>query len=166
LADAVHIRPARADDAGWILELVPRLHEFGPPPWRTVEQMNAGERADLTQALSSLTDTSNDTSNDPASVFLVAEQGASGVPIGFLYAATLIDFFTGEPHAHIKDVVISAAGEGQGAARRLMEAAEAWTRERGYRFITLSVFPENRRALQLYQRSGYSTDVLRMLKMV
>jgi len=155
---SVHIRAARPDDLTWILELVPRLHEFGPPPWRTVEQMNAAERADLTQALSSLTDLS--------SVVLVAERESSGAPLGFLYAATAVDFFTGEPHAHIKDVVLSAEGEGQGAARLLLAAAEAWTREPGYRFITLSVFPENRRALQLYERTGYSTDVVRMLKTV
>jgi N-acetylglutamate synthase-like GNAT family acetyltransferase len=43
----VTIRRATSDDMDWILALVPRLHEFGPPPWRTVEQMNTAERADL-----------------------------------------------------------------------------------------------------------------------
>jgi GNAT superfamily N-acetyltransferase len=46
----------------------------------------------------------------------------------------------------------------------LLSAAEDWAKRRGDRFITLSVFPQNRRALQLYEHVGYSTDVLRMLK--
>ena len=28
----ISIRPAGTDDIGWIAALVPRLHEFGPPP--------------------------------------------------------------------------------------------------------------------------------------
>ena len=32
----IHIRPARPDDVDWITALVPRLHEFGPPPRRGV----------------------------------------------------------------------------------------------------------------------------------
>jgi ribosomal protein S18 acetylase RimI-like enzyme len=152
------VRNAQADDEPWLLGLVPRLHEFGPPRWRTVEQMNAAERADLTNALHHL-------END-SSVLFVAERESDRVRVGFLYAATLVDFFTGEQHAHIKDIVVAKEGEGQGCGRVLLAAAEKWAKERGYRFITLSVFPENRRAVELYERIGYETDVLRMLKTV
>lgn len=157
-SSSIAIRSARADDLAWIVELVPRLHEFGPPPWRTIDQMNAAEHADLTRALASL--------DDAAALFAVAERQPDGVPLGFVYVGTSVDFFTGEQHAHVKDLVVAKAGEGQGVARRLLDAADGWTRERGYRFITLSVFPDNARALQLYERAGFRTDVLRMLKQV
>jgi ribosomal protein S18 acetylase RimI-like enzyme len=68
--------------------------------------------------------------------------------------------------AHIKDVVVTKEGEAQGCGRLLLVAAEEWAKRRAYRFITLSVFPENHRAVELYQRAGYETDVLRLLKTV
>jgi ribosomal protein S18 acetylase RimI-like enzyme len=154
----IKTRHAQPDDASWILSLVPRLHEFGPPRWRTVEQMNAGEHADLSNALNHL--------EDEASVLFVAEREADEARLGFLYATTAVDFFTSERHAHVKDVVVAAEGEGQGCGRVLLAAAEEWARTRGHRFITLSVFPGNRRAFDLYERIGYETDVLRMLKLL
>lgn len=152
------LRRARVDDADWILALVPRLHEFGPPAWRTVQEMNAAERADLRSALASL--------DDNTMTLLVAVRSEDEAPLGFLYTATTVDFFTGERHAHVKDVVVAREGEGHGVARRLLSAAEEWAKARGYRFITLSVFPQNRRAVDVYERAGYSTDVLRMLKLL
>jgi ribosomal protein S18 acetylase RimI-like enzyme len=120
--------------------------------------MNAAERADLLNALNHL--------QDDASVLFVAEREVDRARVGFIYATTAVDFFTGEQHAHIKDIVVAKEGEGQGCGRVLLAAAEDWARARGYRFITLSVFPENRRAVELYERVGYETDVLRMLKTV
>jgi ribosomal protein S18 acetylase RimI-like enzyme len=155
---SVLVRPAHPDDAPWVSALVPRLHEFGPPRWRTAEQMNAAERADLQLALDNL--------NDDSSVFLVAVRESDQTRLGFVYAATLVDFFTGERHAHIKDIVVAKEGEGQGCGRLLLAAAEDWAKSRGYRFITLSVFPDNRRALELYEHVGYEIDVLRMLKTI
>lgn len=151
------MRPATEDDAEWIVSQVPRLHEFGPPPWRTIEQMNAGEIADLRAVLAR--------GDDPDRFFVIAQR-SEGTPLGFLYADTLTDFFTGERHAHIKDIVVAREGEGQGAGRALMDAAETWSRSRGYRFVTLSVFPNNTRALELYGRLGFQTDVHRMLKLL
>src|SRR6185295_3090009 len=52
----VVLRPATADDWDWIVSEVPRLREFGPPPWRTPEQMDAGEIADLRDAFEQLDD--------------------------------------------------------------------------------------------------------------
>lgn len=150
------IRPATAADADWIVSQVPRLHEFGPPPWRTVEQMNAGEIADLRGALERLT--------DPERHFVIAER--DGVRLGFLYVVTLTDFFTGERHAHISDIVVAREGEGQGVGRALMSEAERWAQERGHRVLTLSVFPNNTRARTLYTRLGFHTDVERMLKVL
>ena len=154
----ITIRNAQLDDATWVLSLVPRLHEFGPPRWRTVEQMNLAERDDLLNALHHL--------DDESSAFLIAERESDRVPLGFVYVATAVDFFTRENHAHIKDIVVAKEGEGQGCGRALLAAAEAWAKKRGSRVITLSVFPENRRAVELYKRVGYETDVLRMLKTI
>jgi ribosomal protein S18 acetylase RimI-like enzyme len=152
------LRPVTPDDAEWVFSEIPRLHEFGPPPWRTVEQMNAGERVDIGAGL--------DKRDAGDRLFLIAERTTDGVRLGFVYATTLVDFFTAENHGHISDVVVTREAEGQGVGRALMDAAEAWGRERGYRLMTLGVFPQNQRALMLYERLGYRTDVIRMLKVL
>lgn len=158
MPDSLLLRPATADDADWIVSQVPRLHEFGPPPWRTVEQMNAGEMADLRDGLAR--------GGDPERLFVIAEREGDGHRLGFVYVTTQTDFFTGERHGHISDIVVAREGEGQGVGRSLMNAAEAWARSRGHRFVTLGVFPDNTRALTLYQRLGFRTDALRMLKVL
>lgn len=45
--------------------------------------------------------------------------------------------------------VLFARSEGQGVGRALMDAAETWSRSRGHRFVTLSVFPNDTRALRM-----------------
>jgi ribosomal protein S18 acetylase RimI-like enzyme len=102
--------------------------------------------------------------DDPERLFVIALRD-DGVRVGFLYVTTLTDFFTGERHAHISDLVVSREGEGVGVGRALMDAADQWSRQQGHRFVTLSVFPDNRRALALYERLGFQTDVFRMLKL-
>jgi ribosomal protein S18 acetylase RimI-like enzyme len=154
----IDLRPATADDWDWIVSQVPRLREFGPPPWRTAEQMDTGEIADLRAAFEQL--------DDPDRLLLIAARAANRDRLGFLYVVTLTDFFTRERHAHVSDLVVARDGEGQGVGRALMSAADAWARTRGHRFVTLSVFPDNRRALALYERLGFRTDVFRMLKLL
>jgi ribosomal protein S18 acetylase RimI-like enzyme len=48
----------------------------------------------------------------------------------------------------------------------LVRAAEAWTRVRGWRRLTLGVFQSNTRAGALYERLGYGIDTLRLVKVL
>ena len=45
-----------------------------------------------------------------------------------------------------------------------MEAAEAWARDRGYRFLSLDVFAHNLHAVRFYERRGFQAETLRMVK--
>jgi ribosomal protein S18 acetylase RimI-like enzyme len=45
-----------------------------------------------------------------------------------------------------------------------MAHAEAWTRDRGYTRLTLSVFETNRRAQGLYERAGFVPEMRRYVK--
>ena len=156
------IRPAAPADREWILSIVPRLHEFGPPPWRPVARMDAAEIGAVAAAL--------DDPRDDAAV-LVAED-ASGSPAsratprGFVYVVTAADFFTGESHGHVFDIVVARDGEGRGAGRALLEAAERWARERGYRLLTLNVFVGNERAREVYERAGFEPELTKMVKVL
>lgn len=151
----VTIRKAAATDAAWIRGLIPRLHEFGPPAYRPTESMNEAEANATVAAIGS----------DPSlRDVLVAEVG--GTPAGFVHLETGTDFFTREKHGHVSVIIVAPEAEGSGVGRALLDAAEAWTRERGYRFITLNVFEQNAGARRLYDKAGYGIDMLRYLKLV
>jgi ribosomal protein S18 acetylase RimI-like enzyme len=150
----IRIRRARPDDAGWIVALAPRLHEFGPPAWREVDSMNAAVQADLTRELAN---------PGPGAAILAAED-SGGTPLGFISLKTDRDYFTGVPVGHVSDLVVARAGEGRGVGRALLEAAERWAREAEYPWLTLHVFEDNSRARRLYEQAGYVVEWIRMLK--
>jgi diamine N-acetyltransferase len=87
----------------------------------------------------------------PDELFLIAEDDA-GAPVGFAYAVTGSDFFTGEPYLHVSEIATVRRGGGVGAV--LMDAVEARARERGYRFVTLNVVDENAAGRRFYERHG------------
>ncbi len=157
MTDQLRIRPAMADDAAWLLPMSSRLHDFGPPPFRPRDQMDEAVALDIGGSLGSADET--------VAVF-VAEDSASGRPLGFAHIKTFTDYFTAEPHGHISDLVVAAGAEGRGVGSALMAAAEEWSRARGHRLLTLNVFDENRRARSLYDRLGYQPDTLRMVKVL
>ena len=150
----VHVRAATAADREFMVEIVPRLRAFGPPPLRPPDAMDAAEVEALERALDDPT---------PDAVLLVAELEGVG-PAGVAYALTATDYFTHERHGHLSILIVSAEGEGKGVGRALLDGVEAWSAAQGYRFITLSVFPDNRRARAVYERAGYTVDVVRYLK--
>jgi ribosomal protein S18 acetylase RimI-like enzyme len=157
MSDAIiHIRPARPDDSAWILPLAPRMHEFGPPPWREVAVMDAAVAEQWAHELAN---------PSPGSAFLVAE-AASGGPLGFVWLKTERDYFIDRPVGHVIDIAVMPAAEGRGVGRTLLEAAERWAAERGYAWLTLHVFEGNDRARRLYENMGYEPEWTRMLKRV
>ena len=94
----VRIRPARPDDAEWIIPLGHRMHEFGPPPWRDVRVMDDAVATQWARELASPT---------AGSAFLVAED-ALGSPVGFMAscALTLVaTLFLPETHRIALDAV-------------------------------------------------------------
>jgi ribosomal protein S18 acetylase RimI-like enzyme len=150
----LHIRPARPDDAGWITSLAPRMHEFGPPPWRDVSVMDDAVAAQWARELAN---------SASGSTFLVAED-ALGIPVGFVWCKTERDYFIDMPVGHVVDIAVTRAGEGRGIGRALLAAAERWAEDAGYPWITLHVFEGNDRARRLYEKVGYVPEWTRMLK--
>jgi GNAT superfamily N-acetyltransferase len=151
---ALRVRPARVADGEFILPLVPRLAEFGPPPWRDAAVMTAAESAVIVEALRA-------PSADEA--IFVAEDG-DAQPQGFIHLVTATDYFTSAAHGHISALVVAPTGEGRGVGRALMGAGEEWARSRGYRLLTLNVFARNSHALKFYERLGYGADTLKYAK--
>src|SRR5262245_51542191 len=152
----IRIRRAGAADRHWIAALAPRLHEFGPPPWRELAVMNAAVVEGLERELESPT---------PGSAIFAAEDPA-GRPVGFVSLRTDRDYFTNVPFGHVVDLVVAPEGEGRGVGRALLSAAERWAEDLGYPWLTLHVFAGNDRARRVYEKRGYVVEWTRMLKRI
>ena len=153
-ATSIVIRPARSDDAPFVLGLVPHLAAFGPPAWRSVEQMIETDTLVLGRALDA-----------PAAdaIVLIAEDGAAR-PLGFVHLVADTDYYSRRECGHIADLVVAPEARGRGVGERLLAAAEAWAAGRGYSLLTLNVFMENGQARRLYERTGFGAEIVRYVK--
>ncbi len=152
----VRIRPALADDRPFVIAAAERLAAFGPPAWRSAEEIVAGEVRTLEGYFAApLTGTT-----------LMIAESAQGDSLGFIYLEPFQDYFTLERHGHVGILVVieSAAGKGVGSA--LMRAADVWAREQGYRKLTLNVLDGNRTARAVYGHLGYAAESLRYVKIL
>jgi len=150
----INIRTASASDQDFILSLIPRLVEFGPPTWRDVSQMISTDLQVLSDQL---------TNQPPDTAFFVAED-EKGLPLGFIHLQTGKDYYHHERHGHIANVIVAPESEGRGIGRILIEKGEEWARSQGYRWLTLSVFAQNTRAREVYERLGYGEDIMKYVK--
>lgn len=151
----LNIRPADKDDLGFLLSLVPRLSEFGLPPSRDAKAIAVFTHGLVTKTLSE---------NLATSVILLAEENAR--KLGFIQLEEEKEFFSGEAHGYIANLAIAKEAEGKGIGTVLMQAAETWSKERGYRYLSLYVFGTNDHARKFYEKLGYDEDSLKLTKML
>jgi GNAT superfamily N-acetyltransferase len=152
---AMRVRGARGSDRTFVLETAARLAAFGPPAWRTADEIIEGEARTLRDFFES---------SDEASRLLVVEAGDQR--LGFALVEELRDYFTLERHGHIGILAVVEGAEGRGAGGALIRAAEAWARDRGYRTLTLNVFSGNSHARQVYEHLGFEPDTVKYIKAV
>ncbi|MDJ0798205.1 MAG: GNAT family N-acetyltransferase [Calothrix sp. MO_167.B12] len=87
-----------------------------------------------------------------------------GTPVGCLWAGNAIDQVYGDRYTHVFLLYVSPEYRRQGLATALMDNLESWAKTRGDRQIGLQVFQTSTAALKLYQKFGYHTQSLWMLK--
>ncbi len=88
----------------------------------------------------------------------------SNKPLGFVRVNMQTDYFTGEEHAHVNDIVVTKDAEGKGAGKLLLAKADEWAKEKNARWITLNVFDENFHARNVYKKAGYKIEWIKYLK--
>jgi GNAT superfamily N-acetyltransferase len=151
----IRVRSARGTDRGFVLQTAARLAAFGPPPWRTAEELVEGEVRTLRDFFES---------PDDGSRLLIAESGDRR--LGFALLEELRDYFTLERHGHVGILAVTEDAEGKGAGSALMRAAENWARNRGYRTLTLNVFSTNDHARRVYEHFGFAPDTVKYVKVL
>jgi GNAT superfamily N-acetyltransferase len=140
----VTIREARAGDESFIVALVPRFVENGVAGGHTRDEVIDGTARVLREALHA---------QRPDEAIFVAED-ERGEAAGFVYVVCERDFFTAEEYAHVSEIAVTRSGTGAGGL--LMDAAEAWSRARGHRLMTLNVVEANVDAARFYLRRGFA----------
>jgi len=150
---ALGVRKATALDAPFVIGLAAR---FGPTraAWRDFDEVVEGTQRQLAAAFAAARDTD---------AILVAVN-AAGERCGFVYLVTHPDFFTGEMHGHISE--IATVSDESGAGSVLMTAAEAWSRERGFRYLSLNVNDANEPARRFYEHRRYVPEYRHLVKLL
>lgn len=151
---AIAIRPAASDDSDFILSLAPRFVAFELPKGRRKRETLAAIHADIERALREA---------PPGDHFFVSEDRESQ-RTGFLHLQVQRDFFSGKRACHVSDLAVVPGHESHGTGRALLAYAETWAHGNRCKLLTLAVFPGNTRARALYERAGFTTDLLRMAK--
>ncbi|MEO0408318.1 MAG: GNAT family N-acetyltransferase [Cyanobacteria bacterium P01_A01_bin.135] len=89
---------------------------------------------------------------------------ASPEPVGCLWLGYTVDPVTGDRHPYVFLLHVLPAHRRQGIGRSLMQIAEAWATQQGYRKLSLHVFDKSAEARQLYQGLGYQSQSILMAK--
>ena len=153
----LHIRLADADDDEFILGLAKRFVEgFELPAWRRRGDCAESIRQDLAR---------HPTGQPPGSHGFVAEND-DGERVGFIHLQTMKDYFSAAQNCHISDLAVADGADSKGIGSALLAYAERWAREHRCKHVQLAVFPGNRRAIELYERSGFGVEMVRMMKPV
>ena len=152
----ISIRKALPGDADFIAAHAHRLLNFALPEWR-VDEKEKMIRADIQHITNALL---KDDPDDCTFIAIDAENKACG----FMRVALLKDYYTGEKHAHVNDIVVTKESEGKGVGRLLLQKADEWAIDNKVRWITLNVFEENRRARAVYEMQGYHMEWIKYLK--
>jgi RimJ/RimL family protein N-acetyltransferase len=88
---------------------------------------------------------------------LVAE--ADGEVIGNVLVS--VDRGRATEHIGVLSICIAHDWRDVGVGSELVAGAQAWSRERGLRKLSLGVFPDNERAIAVYERRGFVREGLR-----
>jgi ribosomal protein S18 acetylase RimI-like enzyme len=148
------IRPATPADVGQILRLFPRLAAFDLPENRSAEDLWRGD-AELLRLWGA--------GAAPQCLVYVATDTEQSI-LGIAMAQLREELLSHAPSAHLEVIIVRDDAEGQGIGKALIQAIEQAVHEQGARSVTLHVFATNSRARAVYERLGYSGELIRYIK--
>ena len=152
----ITIRKAIPGDADFIAQHAHRLLNFILPAWR-VHEKDKMIQADIQHITNALL------KDDPDDCIFIAVDTENRA-CGFLRVIVQKDYYTGEKHAHVNDIVVTRESEGKGIGKLLLQKADEWAADRKSRWITLNVFEENKHARAVYEKQGYHAEWIKYLK--
>jgi GNAT superfamily N-acetyltransferase len=153
-AGSVRVREATPSDTDFLFALSPRLSGVPRPTWHSLDAMEQFQSRFMAATLHNAAENSR-------TLIAISE---TDVRLGYIHMKPGNDGVTDEACGYVAILALTEEAEGQGIAKLLMHHAEGWAREKGYRFLSLDVFADNRRALDFYNRGGFRPESVRMVK--
>jgi ribosomal protein S18 acetylase RimI-like enzyme len=92
---------------------------------------------------------------DDGAVLFLAEDGDDVVGYAFARPGTAPETLAIERPLEVETVAVLPAARGRGIGTALMDAVDAWARERGIEHLMISVRTANDGARRLYERRGF-----------
>jgi ribosomal protein S18 acetylase RimI-like enzyme len=153
MIERIEIRPACESDACFVAGFVPSLLEFGSPAWNDAESLGTNFAKVLVSAVRA---------QHPQSTVLIARR-PDGARLGFVSLRVREDV-GGIGRGHVADLAVIEGARRSGVGSALMNAAEAWARERGFPALSLDLWATNERARSFYETLGYAAESLGLFK--
>jgi ribosomal protein S18 acetylase RimI-like enzyme len=156
-----HLRPATTADADFIRALTARFLAAGTPPWRDAARIaifhrrGVGEIAELVAA---------DCVRPEEAVLIATDPDRTR--LGFIHLRPDVSGLTLEQQGYVNALAVTEEAAGRGIGRMLLAAGEEWARERGYRYLALETFGDNRNARAFYSHLGYEEETLKLVKVL
>lgn len=151
---SVRVREATQSDRDFLLALSPRLSGVPGPAWHGLEAMEQSQDRYMAATV-------NQAVEHFRTLIAVSDDD---VRLGYIHMQPGKDGVTDEVCGYVAILALTEQAEGQGIAKLLMSHAEDWAREMQYRFLSLDVFADNRRAVDFYERGGFRSETIRMVK--
>ncbi len=150
------IRTATTADQDGLLPLLPRLAAFDLPESRVPEDLWKSDEKLLRRWLAG---------QAPECIVQIAVDPAETV-LGLALVSLRPELLSNQPSAHLEALAVAAEAEGQGIGKALLHAVEQAARDRGALTMTLHVFASNSRARHVYERAGYTGQLIRYTKAI
>jgi RimJ/RimL family protein N-acetyltransferase len=108
--------------------------------------------------------------SEPSEAFFIGEMIRTGGGLALVAEAdgevignVLVSLERNSVTAHVGtlSIVIDAGWRGVGIGTQMVRAAQAWCVEQGLAKLALAVFPDNARAIAVYERCGFEREGLR-----
>ena len=153
MTSGIKIRNALRGDHDFIFALSPHLAEVAKLAWHSDDVIQTMQN-DYIGAM--LADTS------VPFTLLIAEDNETS--LGFIHVKAHKDEISEEMCAMVTLLAVSPTGQGKGIGKLLMQAAEQWAKQQGYRLLHLEVFANNDNAQGFYNNLGFKPEMMTMVK--
>src|ERR671915_488485 len=144
------LRPARPTDGSGLARLFAEVRREGrwliTPPGAVTEPSEGFWISEMIRAAEHLV--------------LVAE--ADGDIVGNVLVS--VDRGVATEHIGVLSITIAEEWRDVGIGTEMVETAQRWARDRGLRKLSLGVFPDNERAIAVYEKRGFVREGLRRMQ--
>lgn len=102
--------------------------------------------------------------HDPEDSATFIAVGKDGQRLGYVNVRGSADEIANERCGYIALLAVADQAEGEGVGQSLLQEAEKWAGQMGFRRLSLDVFASNLRGRSFYESAGFRPETIRVIK--